>query len=282
MRPLARLKEDIDFNKNLSDIIDILKIASSIQLRQFQLQEKIENEEFDKGLIECAELLRLKGIRHPFFETKEGPLYIVIVSSDEGFLGELNILLVNTGLNQRRNREDFILVLGEKGASYLEDMKESFLFLEGVSDEISEKEVVSISKFLIKEYLDKNISKILIVYPKFVTISSQVITVETLLPLGIILREERVTLDKEQLLIEPSEEEVIEGLVNLWFKFHIFKILFSSKLSEFSARVMHLEASSQELSQINQRLKFEYFKNLHIMSDNSIRESSATKNIWKK
>jgi len=40
---------------------------------------------------------------------------------------------------------------------------------------------------------------------------------------------------------------------------------------------MHLEGSTQELSHMNQRLAFNYFRQVHAVSDKTIREISASR-----
>jgi hypothetical protein len=55
------------------------------------------------------------------------------------------------------------------------------------------------------------------------------------------------------------------------------KIFLSSKLSELSARVMHLEDSDRELSRVNHQLELQYVKRLHALADKSIREISASR-----
>jgi hypothetical protein len=48
-------------------------------------------------------------------------------------------------------------------------------------------------------------------------------------------------------------------------------------LAELSARIMHLEGSSQELGSMQIDLKRRVFKELHTLNDKSIREISAAK-----
>ncbi|MFA5370155.1 MAG: hypothetical protein WC300_05525, partial [Candidatus Omnitrophota bacterium] len=81
------------------------------------------------------------------------------------------------------------------------------------------------------------------------------------------------------LLIEPDFDSVITGWMRIWLEFKFYQVLWSSRLSELAARMMHLEGSVQELKKTNLRLDMEYFKYRHALSDKTIRELTATRLI---
>jgi len=280
MRPLSELKQDFEVSRSLRDIIDVLKTAAMIQFRSFQLREKL-NEDFMKELESCFGILAAKKINHPYlFDRKSLPSIIVVLTSDEGFLGELNTLLVNVSIDRRKSKDDEMVIFGEQGAKYLEDINMDFVFFPGITDEVKYEEAEKIRDYLINEY-KKRFGRIIIVYPKFVSLTIQRITVWQILP----FEEPIEAHDKNSLrqllikeaLIEPSQDKVVEVIVELWAGFKIMDILCSSKMSEFSARIMHLEGSTQELNVLKQKLSFEYFRQVHSLRDKVIREISASK-----
>jgi len=275
MISLIRLKENMEFNKNLDEIINALRITTSFKLRQFQVRKKNE-ERFLEEL--NGFLTMLSDFRHPYLNSRKGHKLVVVITSDEGFLGELNTLLINTALEEKKEGDE-ILVLGRKGADYLEDLKEKYTFMPAVSEKIEDKEVENLRNYLMNEYLKKRLSSILIVYSEFISIAFQRVRVEKILPFSVAKKE---LIKSEEILIESSFESVIEGLISLGLSFIISNIFYSSKLSEFSARLMHLEKSSQELNRINQDLRLQYFKTLHILADERIREIFASKLLWRK
>jgi F0F1-type ATP synthase gamma subunit len=83
--------------------------------------------------------------------------------------------------------------------------------------------------------------------------------------------------EDNMLLVEPSVTRVLNSLIELWAGFKLLEIFWLSKQSEFAARIMHLEGSTQEISHLRQRLSFEYFKQVHALKDKVIREISASK-----
>jgi len=284
MIALPSLKQDLEFSNNLSEIIDVLKVSALIQFRSFQLKEK-PNKNFLRQLDLDLSLLIDSGIKHPYLSGRQSlPTAIVVVASDEGFAGELNTLLVNAGVDLRKNIGDEIIILGERGARYLEEMKVGFLFFPGISAEVEFKEAEVIRDYLLKNYRRK-FGRIVVVYPEFVSLTIQRTTVLQLLPYS--SKDSsiagKVNLKRvEGLLREPSPERILDGLVWLWMGFKLWEIFWSAKQSEYAARIMHLEGSTQELSQVKQVLSFQYSRQMHALSDKTIREISAAKILLEK
>ncbi len=279
MKSIANLKQDMEFSKGLGDIIEVLKSAAILQLRAFQLKER-PNEDFVKELKGCLDILLSEGIKHTYFiERNKLPSIIMIVTSDEGFLGELNTLLVNAGLDQRKSDADQIVILGERGERYLEDMGVAFKSFPGFTDEINTEVFDSIRSHLFEGYLNK-FGRIFIVYPRFYSLTQQKIEVFPLLPYqrpASLEGNKKAAIWEEEMLIEPSAKKIIRVVVELLSAYKMLEIFWTSKQSEYAARIMHLEGSTHELSVLNQRITREFFRQVHTLRDRSIREISASK-----
>jgi F-type H+-transporting ATPase subunit gamma len=283
MIALAKLKQDLRFTQDLGDIIDVLKSAALIQLRLFQLKEK-PNQEFLKELEAAFNLFAPQNIQHPYLTERTNlPSAIVVVTSDEGFLGELNTLLINVCLDQRKAKSDIILALGERGVRYLEEAGEDFISFPGVSNEVSYAEVEKLRSYLLKGYSRGRFGRILVIYPEFVSLTVQKIVTFQLLPFSWSKEQAQAKQEiLEDMLLEPSLNRVLGILAKLWVGFKLLEIFWSTKQSEFAARIVHLEGSTEELSHLNHRLAFEYFRNVHALNDKTIREISASKVLLSK
>jgi ATP synthase F1 gamma subunit len=273
MRPISELRQDLEVGKSLGDIVDVLKSASLMQFRSFQLRLDL-NQAYAKELKECLDAVSALDLRHAYlFDRPSLPTAIVVVTSDEGFLGELNSLLVNTALDLRKKKGDEIIVLGERGARYLEEADESHVAFDGITDDMVYAGCAPLRDYLLKEYR-KRFGRIVVVYPEFVSLAVQRVKRLPLLPLQ--PAESRAE-NAEEPLLEPSGVEVLQGVVEAWFSYQLFEIFWSSKQSEFSARIMHLEGSTHELGALNRQLSLEYFHQMHMVKDKVIREISASK-----
>jgi hypothetical protein len=75
--------------------------------------------------------------------------------------------------------------------------------------------------------------------------------------------------------------KLIEYLVETWITQKLFEVFEDSKLSEFSARAVHLEESHQVLQQRDRILKFQFFKSQHNLIDKGIRETFSSQILRK-
>lgn len=275
MIPAAKLKQNLKFNENLDDLIEVMKLAATLQFNQFRARQE-PAVDFLSFLEEAFGLISRQAINNIFLTPRrESTTAVILISSDEGFLGELNVLLVNR-LTEIKAAESEVIVLGRQGVEYLDELGMRFTAFPSPSEKLEFKHVEPLRDYVFKRYEKREISKIQIIYPKFVNIALQQIESEILLPLPIPAAANVVKIN-EEFIIEPGLNSVIEGWVKLWLGFRMYQIFWSSKLAEFAARIMHLEASMQELKRINQRLELEYFKYLHSVSDKTIREISASR-----
>lgn len=268
MIPVTKLKWNLEFNKNLGELIEVMKLAATLQFNQLRSHQE-PPAEFLSELEAELNTISYLALDHYFLKGRPGlPSTIILITSDEGFLGELNVLLVNRLMEIRQN-QDRIMVLGQQGVDFLEELKVDFEKLE------SDQTIQKLRDDILSPCLKGEIDKIQIVYARFVNIVLQQIESETLIPLPR-FSTARPTLHQE-FLIEPDIDLVMQAWVKLWLEFRLYQILWSSKLAESASRIMHLEGSIQELNRVSQHLRLEYFKHLHNLSDRTIREVSATR-----
>lgn len=273
MRPLSDLRQDMEVGRSLGDIVDVLKTAALIQFRQFQ-ESKGVNVDFLREAESAFVLLGEEARSHPYaFDRKSLPSAIVVLTSDEGFLGELNTLLIHAAVDMRQSERDEIIVMGERGARYLEDMNISYSFFPGVSDEARYTEAALIQRYVLRAYRER-VGRVHVIYPEFVSLTAQRVRTEQLLPapLGA-----PASPEWEPVLFEPSIQQAFAALVEAWFGYMLFHMFRSAKLAEFAARIMHLEGSTHELGGMNRELTQEYFRQMRSLKDKVIREISASK-----
>ncbi|MDO8661739.1 MAG: FoF1 ATP synthase subunit gamma [Candidatus Omnitrophota bacterium] len=277
MIPIGKLKTNMLFNKNLEDLIEVMKLAATTQFNQFRSRQE-PSADFIRQLDEVFEVLFSSGIPKDLLVSEESlPALILLVSSDEGFLGELNFLLVNKLLDIKRP-QDTVLCVGNQGANYLKETEINFSFLDSPGEKIDSENLGKICDSIFKQYLKRSVGRVYVIYSRFINITAQQIELESLLPLE---KTSSSTKPVRDLLVEPSSRAVIEGWIKQWLSFRLYHIFWSSKLAEFAARIMHLEGSVQELGKINSHLRMEYFKYLHGLSDKSIRELTAARLLEK-
>ncbi len=278
MIPIGRLKQNLQFNKNFGDLVEVMKLTATLQFNQFRLKKE-PAEGFTRLLEDVfGVLLSLKEKNDLLTPKEELPSLLILISSEEGFLGELNFLLVSKLLSAKRQLDE-IACVGAQGANYLRDIRLDFSFFDSPGEKFDPEQLAKLSAFVATKYLKRQIGAVFVVYPRFISITLQQAEIEELLPLSKDFSAGSISIP--QILVEPDLESVIEGWVKSWLGFRFFQIFWSSRLAELAARIMHLEGSVQEMTKINNHLRMEYFKYLHGLSDRSIRELTAARLLEK-
>ncbi len=296
MISLPKLKKDMEFMRDMEEIIDIFKMAALIQFRLFQTKEET-NDAFPEALEASLQLLSTRKFSSPYVVGVGPRAYpdgqpqgvaptkaIVLVTSDEGFLGGLNMSIVETGIQRSTSQNDEIIVLGSQGARYLHGKRVRVVSLPGVDDDISPHRIQKLCDHLLKGY-PRRFGQILVVYPEFISLTAQRPGVVELLPYKIspVGAARRVAPGgAEGFLVEPNAESIAKIFTELWMGHKILEIFRSSKQSEYAARIMHLEGSLQEISHLRDKVSSAYFRRIHALQDKTIREISASKILLKR
>jgi len=285
MIPLIKLREDLRFANELQDMIEVLKGATASQFRSLQRRRK-GFEDFKTRLEEFLTQIDARNTSHPFLaERSQLPKAILMITSDEGFLGSLNALVINAGLEQATSSDELI-VMGERGARYLsESQSGAFTVLPGIGDDITYSRAVALRDMLVSKFLSKKIGSVIVSYPVFLSLTAQRIEATRLLPCGNIFGQKKDVRRREtrhiEFLMEPSKGRVIDFMVRSYLMQKLYDMFWEAKLSECAARIIHLEGSHEEILSANKKLKYEYFKHLHEKSDKNIREIFASRLRWR-
>src|SRR5690349_14615856 len=118
MIPLMRLKKDVEFNRDLTYVIDALKGISLN--RYYSLQRQLTF--FDQFAEVAQNILggvELSAMDHPYARQKEPRTSVLVITSDGGFLGGLNTRVVNLAAAEA-GPDGLIAVIGSKGAGVLQ------------------------------------------------------------------------------------------------------------------------------------------------------------------
>lgn len=283
MIPLAVLRKDLAFNKVMESIIEVLKGVAATEY--FHLQAKRKSfDEFDGHLRDLFGQVDVHNFKHPFLESPSASKNIVLITSDTGFLGELNMSVVNYGLEQYKSG-DLLTVVGREGVRYIGEQGIKYSSFSGIDDSIAYSAVIKLRDYIVHEFFDKKLSSTVIIYPHFISFAVQKIEQFQLFPCRFLFPQESslkhpgghkagfLQIDpSEKVILDSSLKSIVEYLVKVWVGQLIHLIFWESKLSEWAARVMHLERSSNEIRDQQKKMRLQYFRTMHERSDKSTRE----------
>jgi len=276
MLSLVNLQKDRKLVSELHSVIDVLKGFSIMQLRSLQQGEW--DKTFPELLEDSFRILNLQYVAHPFLkDNPDLPKAIVVLTSDEGFTGELNTLLIEEA-ELRWKLRDELVVLGERGINFLRSRGREFVeFKRQREKEFTYDDARHLSAYLARNYLGKVFGRADFIYPRFISLTKQIVVARRLLPFHpqkAIKKKKRVP---RGAIIEPDVSSLVDILVRLWLMQAIYEIFREAQLAQTAARILQLEGSSQELSVREKKLRQQYFKRLHAINDSKIHEILASR-----
>jgi ATP synthase F1 gamma subunit len=280
MIPLPKLKKEVQFNQELTYMVDVLR---GIAISRYYVLEKqwVPFEEFSEVCTDILGSLDLDGLHHPFVQPASSVHAVLMVTSDAGFLGGLNAQVVTVAVEEA-GPEGLLTVVGERGASYLADMGRTFTPFPGIQDASRHALAEAVKDHLIHEFLARGCGRLSVVYPKPISFAVQQVVVEPFLPITAWSRPLATERSPGSVLWESQPKDVLEYVISQWMT-HRLSVLFAlSRLAELAARALHLEGSYQELQRQGKRLRLQYFRTRHELIDRSIREIFATQLLYKR
>ncbi len=274
MPSLTRLKQEMQFNARLAGLLDALKLIAA---QQFQILERAfrSNETFFEAIQTIAVACDLRRLSHPFTRSS-GPVGVILVTSDTGLLGGLNQQVVATAIQEFRREPGELIVVGERGLSYVRESGLPHRAFPGVTDSARRTLAQQVRDYVLQQALSGRLGALSIVYPRALSFSIQRVELLRVLPCTEWLQlTGGPRVPRRPVLSESSRDGLIEYLVWFWLGQRLFEVFGMSRIAELAARSIHLEGSCQELERRGQRLHLRYFRERHEVIDRSMRELFA-------
>ncbi|MCK5082892.1 MAG: F0F1 ATP synthase subunit gamma [Candidatus Omnitrophica bacterium] len=281
MKTVQWLKEELELNGDLTELMDVLK---GIAVSEFwALSKKMGRfTRFMKAFEGFFQMMDFSASEHPF--TKEhGSLGIIMVTSNEGFMGGLNSRVINTALAYRGADEAELMIVGEQGAAYLESLGRRFVDFPGVVTGECYEAALRLRDYITEKGRAGKFGKLILFYPKPLSFMVQRVEELTILPCVKLFEGNPVEIKKKVVpIVESSVDDIIEHLVKTWIVQKLFEVFEDSKLAEFSARTVHLEESYQVLLEQGKGVRYQYFRGRHELVDAGMRDIYSAQIVRKK
>lgn len=277
MKTLSAIKKDLEFNRSLSSLIEVLK---NIAVQQYRMLEQ-RMKSFEQLQLVIAGFFRFidfNQVRHVFVHPAEDRQAVIAVTSDSGLLGGLNMQVVGAALAELEQIPGQLIVIGERGKSYASEGRIPFVAFPGIRDEERYEQAAQLRDYVINKVLSGAYSQLRVVYPRPVSFTVQKIEVLTLLPFSA-PQSQGQDLSGE-IILESRLADTVEYLVYLWIGHKLFEVFGLSRLAEFAARYVHLEESLQKLKDMDNKLKLQYFRARHELIDRNMRELFSARLLY--
>jgi len=280
MKTLSTIKKDLEFNRSLASLIDVLKNIAVAQYRA--LEQKIKT--FEKFLLSVEsffEFIDITGIKHPFLDPQDFAQGVIAITSDTGLLGGLNMQVINTALGELEKHPGQLIVIGERGKIYAQEAKIPFVAFGGIKDDSRYAQAMQVRDYVVEKVFKGAFRTLKVVYPYPVSFTVQRVETVSFLPykpriLPSLAQAEFIP----EIILESRLEDIIEYLVYLWMGQKLYEIFGFSRLAEFAARYVHLEESLQKLKEMDNKLRLDYFRLRHELIDRNMRELFSARILY--
>ena len=223
------------------------------------------------------------GYKHPFLVEREvKKIGILVISTDRGMCGGLNVNLFKTTLNQIKNWKEQNIstdlgLIGSKGISFFR----SFGFnikgqLSGLGDKPALEELIGVANTMFDAYRNGEIDAVYIAYNKFVNTMSQKPVVQQLVPLPESkddhLNERQQTWDY---LYEPEPKVLLDSLLVRYLESQIYQAVVDNLASNQAARMVAMKAATDNAGNLINDLRLVYNKARQASITNELNEIVA-------
>jgi F-type H+-transporting ATPase subunit gamma len=272
MASLRDIRKRIASVKNTQKITNAMKMVSAAKLRRAEEAIKAARPFAEKMRAVLMSLAsRANPSAHPMLEVRPvQKALLILITADRGLCGAFN-----TNLNRRaeafvkemkaKGVQVDLINVGRKGNDYFRrrqvQIAERFInVMNQVSFELAGQVIdAAAERFNLGEY-----QEVYLLYNSFRTAVTQIVTFRRLLPIK--PEQDDAPRDREY-LYEPSEEELLEGILPRYIQVQVYTGLLDSVASEHGARMTAMEAATTNAEDMIYKLTLKH---------NRLRQESIT------
>ena len=274
MGKASKVKVEVGEVRDLVDLIQVLKDVADMKYHAMAAQ-RVKFNRFNESFTEFFSLVGFSQVQHPLVNNSNPSTIILVISTERGFVGDLNSRVVGRAMEEKeKNPNAQFVVVGKKGISKLEGMGQKMIKTwEDVEDRGFYEVSIEIKTYLVKEVMENRVGKVVIIYPwpkDYTTTKPRAVK---LLPCEDLLPKQTQSVESFRQVIEESDPLDMTGyLADLWLSSKIYEIFFDTNLAAASAQTQQLDNSLGKMRKERDVVKLKYRKAKRNDIDKSLRE----------
>lgn len=278
MASVRDLRKRIKSVKSTQKITKAMKMVAAARLRKAQEAAEKSNP-YSKVITDLfADLSSDESLqKHPLFNKREVKQKLVLVfSSDRGLCGSFNSSSFKKALELLQEDSVKLYTFGKKADAFFKRKYKDRIYKTDASfwDGFDVQSAQNLSKELSKLYIDKTFDEIVFIYNEFISVITQEVRVETVLPLVATQKSKEITEDKEQAekpyLFEPGKEQILESLIPRALDVRVYRPCLHSLASEFGARMAAMDSATRNAGEMIDNLT---------LTMNRVRQANITREL---
>lgn len=265
----------IEIKRRLKSVESTRKITKAMGLVATSKLRKVRNElannekynELCKDIVDVVVSNLPEGYESIYCTERKGDKLYIVLTSDTGLCGGYNnnVIAYLKEVLDNESGTDKIVLVGSKGLSYMSKYSlNTFNEYVSIPDIPTISEINKIYNEAIYLYKQGEVSEVNIVYTKFISPMKQEPILIKMLPFEV------NSSKKEDYLIEPDFEEVLNNSIDTYLKSQLQNCMLHAKASEQSSRMTAMDGATENASDIINNLNIKY---------NRIRQSVITQEI---
>ena len=223
------------------------------------------------------------GYKHPFLVEREvKKVGVLVISTDRGMCGGLNINLFKTVLNEIKARKEKgttveLGLIGSKGIGFFRSLGLNIKSQHsGLGDNPALEELIGVANTMFDAYRNGEIDAIYIAYNKFVNTMSQKPIFQQLVPLPELendhLSERQQAWDY---IYEPDPKMLLDSLLVRYLESQVYQAVVDNLASEQAARMVAMKAATDNAGNLIKDLQLVYNKARQASITNELNEIVA-------
>ena len=203
--------------------------------------------------------------KHPFMVERDiKRVGIIVVSTDRGLCGGLNINLFRKALGEftaakESGAEVDLVLIGSKALAFFKRIGGNVVAkASNLGDKPHLDDLVGPITVMLDKYRDGEIDKLVLVYNEFVNTMTQSPEALQLLPVPPL--DDEGLLDHWDYIYEPSAEDLLDGVLMRYVESQVYEGVVENVACEMAARMVAMKSASDNAGNIIGDLQLEYNK----------------------
>jgi F-type H+-transporting ATPase subunit gamma len=204
-------------------------------------------------------------VPHPYLVTRDAKrVGFIIVSTDRGLAGGLNINLFKTVLLsmrdwQQQGAEVEMCLIGQKATQFFRRFGGNIVAqTSGLGDRPRLNDLIGTVKIMLDAYKEGRIDRLFVVYNNFINTMSQKPEVMQLLPVQPV--DESEMQKHWDYIYEPGAAELLDGVLMRYIESQVYQAVLENVASEHAARMVAMKSASDNAGELIESLQLAYNK----------------------
>jgi len=260
------IRTKINSVKNTQKITKAMEMVAASKLRKTQNRMAASRPYAERIRTVIGHLSEANpDYRHPYLQVRDVKrVGYIIVTSDRGLCGSLNVNLFRVMLNEMREHqangvEADLCIVGAKGIAYFRRLKTNIVAATShLGDAPKVADLIGTITAMTKAYEEGKIDRLFLVHNVYVNTMSQTPEVTTLLPVEAV--------DKSELqqhwdyIYEPDAAELLDNVLSRYIESQVYRGAVENVACEMASKMVAMKAATDNAGKFIDQLQLIYNK----------------------